>query len=121
MKHLDDLLRGRIIRRLECRRTLLKVSEELGITQSVISRLWKRFQDNGNVSRFYSTCRLRVTTPNEDQYLGSYDQKKQTEHSIRHVSSALFSNWNDSFKADLLYRRLEHILVYMLVGLSDVF
>ncbi|GFV43122.1 uncharacterized protein TNCV_1410191 [Trichonephila clavipes] len=54
-KHLDDFLRGRIIGRLECGRTQLEVSEELGIAQSVISRLWQRFQDDGNVSRCYST------------------------------------------------------------------
>ncbi|GFV88737.1 transposable element Tcb1 transposase [Trichonephila clavipes] len=68
-KHLDDFLRGRIIGRLECGRTQLEVSEELGITQSVISRLWQRFQDDGNVSRCYSTGHPRVTTPNEDRYL----------------------------------------------------
>ncbi|GFT20426.1 uncharacterized protein TNCV_4964301 [Trichonephila clavipes] len=43
--------------RLECGRTQLEVSEELGIAQSVISRLWQRFQDDGNVSRYYSTGR----------------------------------------------------------------
>ncbi|GFV88641.1 cubilin [Trichonephila clavipes] len=48
-KHLDDFLRGRIIGRLECWRTQLEVSEELGIAHSVISRLWQRFQDDGNV------------------------------------------------------------------------
>ncbi|GFX23211.1 uncharacterized protein TNCV_4559931 [Trichonephila clavipes] len=68
-KHLDDFLRGRIIGRLECRRTQLEVSEELGIAQSVISRLWQRFQDDGNVSRCYSTGRPRVTMPNEDRYI----------------------------------------------------
>ncbi|GFS94658.1 transposable element Tcb2 transposase [Trichonephila clavipes] len=47
-KHLDDFLRDRIIGRLECGRTQLEVSEELGIAQSVISRLWQRFQDDGN-------------------------------------------------------------------------
>ncbi|GFU37765.1 hypothetical protein TNCV_1466301 [Trichonephila clavipes] len=31
---------------------------------------------------------------------GSYCQKKQTEHSIRPVSSALFSYRYDNFKAD---------------------
>ncbi|GFV72070.1 transposable element Tcb1 transposase [Trichonephila clavipes] len=41
-------LRGRIIGRLECGRTQLEVSEVLGIAQSVISRLWQRFQDDGN-------------------------------------------------------------------------
>ncbi|GFV34076.1 uncharacterized protein TNCV_639871 [Trichonephila clavipes] len=47
-KKLDDFLRGRIIGRLECGRTQLEVSEELGIAQSVISRLWQRFLDDGN-------------------------------------------------------------------------
>ncbi|GFU28027.1 transposable element Tcb2 transposase [Trichonephila clavipes] len=56
-KHLDDILLGRFIGRLECGHTQLKVSEELGIAQSVISRLWQRFQDDGNVSRCYSTGR----------------------------------------------------------------
>ncbi|GFX93431.1 uncharacterized protein TNCV_1093711 [Trichonephila clavipes] len=46
----------------------LEVSVELGIAQSVISRLWKRFQDDDNVSRCYSTGRSLVTTPNEDRY-----------------------------------------------------
>ncbi|GFX50928.1 HTH_Tnp_Tc3_2 domain-containing protein [Trichonephila clavipes] len=36
-----------VIERLECGRTQLEVSEELGITQSVISRFWQRFQDDG--------------------------------------------------------------------------
>ncbi|GFS71521.1 huntingtin [Trichonephila clavipes] len=100
-KHLDDFLRSRIIGRLECGRTQLEVSKELGIAQSVISRLWQRFQDDGNVSRCYSTGRPRVTTPNEDRYIfGSYCQKKQTEHSVRPVSSALFSYLYDSFKVN---------------------
>ncbi|GFU43324.1 transposable element Tcb1 transposase [Trichonephila clavipes] len=38
-KHLNDFVLGRIIGRLECGRTQLEVSEELGIAQSVISRL----------------------------------------------------------------------------------
>ncbi|GFV65676.1 uncharacterized protein TNCV_1051671 [Trichonephila clavipes] len=71
-KPLDGFLRDRIIGRLECGRTQLEVSEELGIVQSVISRLWQPFQDDG---------------------------KKQTEHSIRPVSSALFRYRYDSFKA----------------------
>ncbi|GFX53766.1 transposable element Tcb1 transposase [Trichonephila clavipes] len=45
-KHLDDFLCGRIIGRLEYGRTQLEVSEELGIAQSVISRIWQQFQDD---------------------------------------------------------------------------
>ncbi|GFX16578.1 transposable element Tcb1 transposase [Trichonephila clavipes] len=40
MKHLDDFLRGRNIERLKCGRTQREVSEELGIAQSVFSRIW---------------------------------------------------------------------------------
>ncbi|GFT48367.1 cubilin [Trichonephila clavipes] len=101
MKHLDDFLRGRIIGRLKSGRTQLEVSEELGIAQSVISRLRQRFQDDGNVSRCYSTGRPRVITPYEDRYIfGNYCQEKKTEHSIRPVSSSLLSYRYDSFKAD---------------------
>ncbi|GFW06683.1 transposable element Tcb1 transposase [Trichonephila clavipes] len=90
----------------------LEVSEELGIAQSVISRLWQRFQDDGNVSKCYSTCGPRVTTPNEDRYIfGSYCQKKQIEHSIRPVSSVLFSYRYDSFKADRV-QTFRHIGLY---------
>ncbi|GFV20535.1 GATOR complex protein MIOS [Trichonephila clavipes] len=68
-KHLDDFSHGRIIGRLKCGHTQLEVSEELGIAQSVISRLWHRFQDDGNVSRCYSTGLPRATMPNENRYL----------------------------------------------------
>ncbi|GFV63125.1 transposable element Tcb1 transposase [Trichonephila clavipes] len=54
-KHLDDFLLGRIIGQLECGRIQLEVSEELEISQSVISRLLQQFQNDGNVSRCYST------------------------------------------------------------------
>ncbi|GFU40858.1 transposable element Tcb1 transposase [Trichonephila clavipes] len=98
-KHLDDFLRGRIIGRLECGRTQQEVSEELGIAQSVSSRLWQRFQDDGTddvTAQVTSELQRRMRTG----IFGSYCQKKQTEHSIRPVSSALFSYRYDSFKAD---------------------
>ncbi|GFV93376.1 nibrin [Trichonephila clavipes] len=69
----------------------LEVSEELGIAQSVISRLWQRFQDDGNVSRCYITGCPRVTTPNEDLYIWQLLPKEKKDHSIRPVSSDLFS------------------------------
>ncbi|GFU92008.1 transposable element Tcb1 transposase [Trichonephila clavipes] len=119
MKYLDDFLSGRIIGRLECGRTQLEVPEELEIAQSVISRRWQPFQDDGNVSRCYSTGRPRVTTPNDDDYFGSYCQKKQTEHSIRPVSSALFNYRYDSLKADRVQTLRAH-WSHMLVGLADL-
>ncbi|GFT25920.1 uncharacterized protein TNCV_2807621 [Trichonephila clavipes] len=93
---IDEII---FIGRLECERTQLEISEELGIAQSVISRLWQRFQDDGNVSRCYSTGRTELQ---RRMRTGIWQllPKKQTEHSIRPVSSALFSYRYDSFKAD---------------------
>ncbi|GFU44864.1 uncharacterized protein TNCV_3608001 [Trichonephila clavipes] len=86
-KHLDDFLRGRIIGRLECRRSQLEVSE--GIAQSVISRLCQRFQDDGKVSKCYSTGRPRVTMTNEDRYIWQLLPKETdgAQYQTRLVSS----------------------------------
>ncbi|GFY28683.1 transposable element Tcb1 transposase [Trichonephila clavipes] len=102
-KHLDYFLRGRIIGRLECERTQLEVSEELGIAQSVISRLWQRFQDDGNVSRCYSTGRPRVTTPNEDL------NRRSTASDL---SRQVFSATDTTVSRQAVYRRLGHIGLY---------
>ncbi|GFV26251.1 transposable element Tcb1 transposase [Trichonephila clavipes] len=90
-KPLDDFLRGRIIGRLECGLTQLEVSEELVIAQSVISRLWQRIQDDGNVSRCYSTGRPQITTPDEARYLAvtAKRHRRSTESDLsRQLSSA---------------------------------
>ncbi|GFY14046.1 uncharacterized protein TNCV_1297061 [Trichonephila clavipes] len=98
----------------------LEVSEELGIAQSVISRLWQRFQDDDNVSRCYSTGLPRVTTPNEDRYIWQLPPKETdgAQHQTCLVSYL-----------QLPVRQFQGrpctdawgTLVYMLVGLSDVF
>ncbi|GFV96505.1 HTH_Tnp_Tc3_2 domain-containing protein [Trichonephila clavipes] len=95
-KHLDDFLR---IERLECGRSQLEVSEKLGIAQSVISRLWRRFQDEGNVSRCYSTGRPRVTTQNEDRYIYIWELLPKETDGVQH-QTCLFSYRYYSFKAD---------------------
>ncbi|GFS65204.1 HTH_Tnp_Tc3_2 domain-containing protein [Trichonephila clavipes] len=104
-------LRGRIIGRLECGRTQLEVSEELGIPQSVIFRLWQRFQDDGNGSRCYSTGCPRVTTPNEDRYLAvtAYRNRRSTASDLsRQLSSAT----GTTVSRQTVYRHLEHIGLY---------
>ncbi|GBL85942.1 hypothetical protein AVEN_63247-1 [Araneus ventricosus] len=110
-KHLDDFLRGRIIGRLECGRTQLEVSEEFGIAQSVISRLWQRFQDDGNVSRCYSTGRPRVTTPNEDWYL-AVTAKRNRRSTASDLSRQLSSATGTTVSRKTVYRRLGHIGLY---------
>ncbi|GFV22735.1 transposable element Tcb1 transposase [Trichonephila clavipes] len=90
-KHLDDFLRSRIIGRLECGRTQLEASEKLGITQSVTSRLCQRFQDDGNVSRCYSTGSNRITILNDYRYLavtGKRNRRSTASDLSRQLSSA---------------------------------
>ncbi|GFS97527.1 HTH_Tnp_Tc3_2 domain-containing protein [Trichonephila clavipes] len=98
---------------MECGRTQLEVSEELGIVQSVISRLWQRFQDDGNVSRCYSTGLPRVTTPNEDRYIWQL-LPKETDGAWHQI--CLFSSLQLPVRqfqgSQTVYRRLGHIGLY---------
>ncbi|GFV61396.1 transposable element Tcb1 transposase [Trichonephila clavipes] len=110
-KHLDDFLRGKIIGRLECGRTQLEISEELGIAKSVISRLWQRFQDDGNVSRCYSTGRPRVTTPNEERYLAA-TAKRSRRSTASDLSRQFSSATGTTVSRQTVYRRLGHIDLY---------
>ncbi|GFU39978.1 transposable element Tcb2 transposase [Trichonephila clavipes] len=110
-KHLDDFLSGRIIGRLECGHNQLEVFEELGIAQSVISRLWKRFQDDGNVSRCYSIGYPRVTTPNENRYL-AVTANKNRRSTASDLSRQLSSATGTTVSKQTVYKRLGHIGLY---------
>ncbi|GFX88477.1 transposable element Tcb1 transposase [Trichonephila clavipes] len=91
-KHLGDFLRDRIMGRLEYGRTQLEVSEEIGIAQSVISRLSQRFQDDGNVSRVTAKRNRRSTASD--------------------LSRQLFSATGTTVSRQTVYRRLGHIGLY---------
>ncbi|GFX94161.1 HTH_Tnp_Tc3_2 domain-containing protein [Trichonephila clavipes] len=110
-KHLDHFLRGKIIEQLECRRTQLEVSEELGIAQSVISRLLQRFQNDGNVSRCYTTGHPRVTTPNEDRYL-AVTAKRNRRSTASDLSRQHSSATGTTVSRQTVHRRLGHIGLY---------
>ncbi|GFS99296.1 transposable element Tcb1 transposase [Trichonephila clavipes] len=89
----------------------LEVSEKLGIAQNVLSRLWQQFQDDGNGSRCYNTCRPRVTTPNENRYFAvtAESNKRITASDLyRQLSSAIGTT---VFRQNV-YRRLRYIGLY---------
>ncbi|GFT22998.1 transposable element Tcb1 transposase [Trichonephila clavipes] len=96
---------------IECGRTQLEVSEELRISQSAISWLWQRFQDDGNVSRCYRTGRPRVTTPNEDRYL-AVTAKRNRRSTASDLSRQLSSTTSTTVSRQTVYRRLGHIGIY---------
>ncbi|GFT17383.1 HTH_Tnp_Tc3_2 domain-containing protein [Trichonephila clavipes] len=92
----------------------LEVSEELGIAQSVISRLWQRFQNDGNVSRCYSTGHPRVTTPNEDRYIYlAVTAKRNRRSTASDLSRQLSSATGTTVSRQTVYRRLGHIGLYV--------
>ncbi|GFW38855.1 transposable element Tcb1 transposase [Trichonephila clavipes] len=86
-KHLDDFLRGKIIGRLECGRTQLEVSEELGIAHSVISRLWQQFQ-------------------------GDVTAKRNRQSTASDLSRQLSSATGTTVSRQTVYRRSGHIGLY---------
>ncbi|GFV86836.1 transposable element Tcb1 transposase [Trichonephila clavipes] len=89
----------------------LEVSDELGIAQSFISRLWQRFQDDGNVSRCYSTGIPRVTMPNVDRYL-AVTAKTNRGSTASCLSRQLSSDTGTTVSRQTVYRHLGHIGLY---------
>ncbi|GFX46955.1 transposable element Tcb1 transposase [Trichonephila clavipes] len=90
----------------------LEASEELGIAQSIISRPWQRFQDDGNVSGCYSTGHPRVTTPNEDQFL-AVTAKRNRRRTALDLSRQFSSATGTTVSRQTLYRRLGHVGLYV--------
>ncbi|GFY01085.1 HTH_Tnp_Tc3_2 domain-containing protein [Trichonephila clavipes] len=67
--HLTDSEAWRVVGRLERGQTQAEVAQAIGVSQSVISRIWNRFLEIGSAGRRPGQGRRRATTPNEDRYL----------------------------------------------------
>ncbi|GFX52288.1 transposable element Tcb2 transposase [Trichonephila clavipes] len=90
-RHLDAFTRGRIIGKLAEGRSVASVAAEIGIAQSIVSRLWRQFQTTGTAIRGFSSGRPRGTTPADDRYivLQARRNKRQTAGEIaRHKTQA---------------------------------
>ncbi|GFW99943.1 transposable element Tcb1 transposase [Trichonephila clavipes] len=97
----------------------VEISEELGMTQTAISRLWQRFQDDGNESRSYSTGHLRDTTLNEDRYL-SLAAKRNRRSIASDLSRHLCLATGTTVLRQNMCRCLGQIALFV-VDLSNVF
>ncbi|GFU64353.1 transposable element Tcb2 transposase [Trichonephila clavipes] len=67
--HLTDSEAWRVVGRLEGGQTQAEVARAIGVSQSVISRIWNRFLETKIAGRRPEQGRRRITTPNEDHYL----------------------------------------------------
>ncbi|GFU29292.1 transposable element Tcb2 transposase [Trichonephila clavipes] len=67
--HLTDSEAWRVVGRLEGSQTQAEVAQAIGVSQSVISRIWNHFLETGSAGRRPGQGRRRATTPNENLYL----------------------------------------------------
>ncbi|GFX61248.1 HTH_Tnp_Tc3_2 domain-containing protein [Trichonephila clavipes] len=67
--HLTDSEAWRVVGRLEGGQTQAEVAQAIGVSQSVISRIWNSFLETGSADGRPVQGRRRATTPNEDRYL----------------------------------------------------
>ncbi|GFV03188.1 transposable element Tcb2 transposase [Trichonephila clavipes] len=67
--HLTDSEAWRVVGRLEGGQTQTEVEKAIGVSQSVISRIWNRFLETRSTGRRTGQGRRRATMPNEDCYL----------------------------------------------------
>ncbi|GFV85620.1 hypothetical protein TNCV_3436231 [Trichonephila clavipes] len=67
--HLTDSETWRIVGRLEGGQTQSEVAQAIGVSQSVISRIWNRFVETENAGRRPGPGRRRATMPNKNRYL----------------------------------------------------
>ncbi|GFX57974.1 transposable element Tcb1 transposase [Trichonephila clavipes] len=75
--------------------------------------LWQRFQDDGNVSRCYSTGHPRVTTSNEDRYIYlAVTAKRNRRSTATDLSRQLSSATGTTVSRQTMYIRLGHIGLY---------
>lgn len=110
-RQLDTLLQGRIIGRLEAGQTQTEVSRALNVPQSVISRLWRRFQDTGDVRRIPVQGRPRVTTPQQDRYV-TLTARRNRRMPARQLSSELAAVSGVRVSRQTVYRRLRAVGLY---------
>ncbi|GFU86823.1 transposable element Tcb2 transposase [Trichonephila clavipes] len=68
-RHLDAFTRSRIIGKLEEGRSVTSVATEFGIAHSIVSRLWRQFQNTGTAIQEFSSGRPRGTTPADERYI----------------------------------------------------
>ncbi|GFW55916.1 transposable element Tcb2 transposase [Trichonephila clavipes] len=78
-RDLPESMAWRVIGRLESRQTQRSVADAVGVTRSVVARLWNRFQETGNVRR-----RPRhATTSTDDQYIQLTARRNRTENATQ--------------------------------------
>ncbi|GFV94785.1 transposable element Tcb2 transposase [Trichonephila clavipes] len=89
--HLTDSEAWGVVGRLEGGQTQTEVVQAIGVSQSVISRIWNRFLETGSAGQRPGQGRRRATTPNKDRYLVLTARRHRNMNAIllqQHLRSA---------------------------------
>ncbi|GFY04762.1 transposable element Tcb2 transposase [Trichonephila clavipes] len=89
--HLTDSEAWRVVGRLEGGQTQAEVAQAIGVSQSVISRIWNRFLETESAGRRPGQSRRRLTTPNEDRFLVLTSRRHRNMNAtlLQHLRSAI--------------------------------
>ena len=68
-RFLEEVDVAQAVALLENGSTQTTTAEGFHVSRSVIARLWRRYQENGEYSRRKGQGRVRITTHREDRYL----------------------------------------------------
>ncbi|GFX83327.1 transposable element Tcb2 transposase [Trichonephila clavipes] len=110
-RQLGMFTKGRIVGMLESSRLQTEVSRILNVDQSVISRLWQRFQRTGDITRQPVSGRSRVLTPRKDRYM-VISARRQRGSTARALGSALTVTTGIRISRQTVYWRLNHAGLY---------
>ncbi|GFW64638.1 transposable element Tcb2 transposase [Trichonephila clavipes] len=80
---LPESMAWRVIGRLESGQTQRSVADAVGVTRSVVARLWNRFQETGHVRRRPGAGRPCSTTSTDDRYIQLTARRNRTENATQ--------------------------------------
>ncbi|GFV08280.1 transposable element Tcb2 transposase [Trichonephila clavipes] len=97
--HLTNSEAWRVVGRLEGGQTQAEVVQAIGVSQSVISRIWNCFLETGSAGRRPGQGRRWATTPNEDRYLVLTARRPKYERYSSPTTPSL-GYWHHGFNSD---------------------
>ncbi|KAF8781678.1 hypothetical protein HNY73_012052 [Argiope bruennichi] len=100
--HLTESEAWRVVGRLEGGQTKAEVAEAIGVSQSVISRIWNRFMETGNAGRRSGQGRRHATTPNEDHNLTLTVRRHRNMNVTLLQTAPSLGYWHHSFDTNYL-------------------
>ena len=82
-RHLTGNEASQAVGMLQAGKVERAVAGHFNVSQSVISRLWNRFQHTGNVAERPSSGRPRKRTVRQDRYLSNMAKRQRFQSAVR--------------------------------------